>query len=182
MNWRWVSIAALLAALVIGYGAFNERDADSLTTTGAPPQPGYYLNDAIITQTQKDGSLGVRFVAKRIEQRPSDDAVAITGVRVNYFQAPRKEWILTAQHGLVPAHSQVVQLMGAVELRPSDAPNAFLRTDALEIDMERNIARGVESPTKIRIGPHTLTAHQFTADLRTEKLHLESIHGAYAPQ
>jgi LPS export ABC transporter protein LptC len=181
MSWRWISIAALLAALVIGYGAFNRRDAASLSMSGAPPQPGYYLNDAIITQTQKDGSLGVRFVAERIEQRPSDDAIAITGVRVNYFQAPQKEWVLTAQRGLAPAHSQILQLMGDVELRPSDAPNAFLRTDALEIDMERNVARGVESPTKLRLGPHTLTARTFTADLTTEQLHLESIHGAYAP-
>jgi LPS export ABC transporter protein LptC len=181
MNWRWVTLAALLAALGIVYGAFIKRDPSSMTTGDAPPQPGYYVNDAIITQTQKDGSLGARFVAERIEQRPSDDAIAITNVRVNYFLAPPREWILTAERGVVPADSQTVQLMGAVELRPSDAPNAFLRTDALEIDMERNVARGLESPTKIRFGPHTLTARTFTADLETEKVHMESINGAYAP-
>jgi LPS export ABC transporter protein LptC len=181
MNWRWVTIASLLAAVVIGYGALNRRDPASLTADESPPQPGYYVNDAVITQTQKDGSLGALFVAERIEQRPSDDAIAITNVRVNYFQAPPREWVLTAERGVVPANSQTVQLMGAVELRPSDAPNAFLRTDALEIDMERNLARGIESPTKIRFGPHTLTARTFSADLKTEKVHMESIDGAYAP-
>lgn len=181
MNWRWVTLTALLAALAIGYGALNKRDPASLTTSDAPPQPGYYVNDAVIMQTQKDGSLGARFVAERIEQRPSDDAIAITNVRVNYFQAPPREWILTAERGVVPADSQTVQLMGAVELRPSDAPNAFLRTDALEIDMERNVARGLESPTTIRFGPHTLTGRTFTADLETEKVQMESINGAYAP-
>jgi LPS export ABC transporter protein LptC len=181
MNWRWVTIASLLAALVIGYGAFHRRDQNSLTAGGTPPQPGYYVNDAIITQTQEDGSLGARFVAERIEQRPSDDAIAITNVRVNYFQAPPREWILTADRGLAPADAQTLQLMGDVELRPSDAPDAFLRTDALEIDMERNVARGLESPTNIRFGPHTLTARTFTADLTTEKVHMESINGAYAP-
>jgi lipopolysaccharide export system protein LptC len=181
MNWRWISTAAALAALVVGYTAFYGRGASTPALERTPPQPGYYLNDAIITQTQEDGSLGMRVVAERIEQRPRDDAIAIKNVRVNYFQAPQKEWILTARRGLVPAGSQVLQLRGDVELRPSDASHAFLQTDALAIDVGRNVAHGLDSPTKIRVGPHTLTAKSFSADLNTEKLSMESVHGAYAP-
>ena len=179
MNWRWVSIAALLAALAIGYGAFNKRASRPVASDRTPAQPGYYLNDAIITQTQGDGSIGIRLVAERIEQRPGDDAIAIENVRVNYFQAPQKEWVLTAQRGLVPADSRIVHFAGDVELRPSDVPHAFLRTDALAIDTERNIARSVDAPAQLTFGQHTLTVQDFTADLNTEKLRMESVHGAY---
>ena len=56
MNWRWISLAALLAALVIGYGALVERNPAPAANSGQAEQPGYYLQDAVITQTQQDGS------------------------------------------------------------------------------------------------------------------------------
>ena len=56
MNWRWISLAALLAALVIGYGALVDRNPAPTTNDAQAEQPGYYLQDAVITQTQQDGS------------------------------------------------------------------------------------------------------------------------------
>jgi LPS export ABC transporter protein LptC len=182
MNWRWISIAALLAALVVGYGAFNNRSGSQVTSRETPPQPGYYLNDAIISETQSDGSVGIRLVASHIEQRASDDAIALSNVHVNYFQAAGKEWLLTAQRGLVPAESRIVQFAGDVELRPADASNAFLRTERLAIDTERNVAYGLDSPVAMRFGQHALTVQNFTADLNTEKLRLESVNGRSEPE
>jgi lipopolysaccharide export system protein LptC len=162
---------------VIGYGAFNKRADLPVTSREAPPQPGYYLHDAVITETQKDGSVGIRLVASRIEQRASDDAIALTGVHVNYFQAADKEWLLTAQRGLVPADSRIVQFSGDVQLRPADASNAYLHTEKLAIDTERNVAYGLDSPVAMRFGQHALTVQHFTADLNTEKLRMESVNG-----
>ena len=96
MNWRWISLAALLAALVIGYGAFIERNPAPAANSGQAEPPGYYLQDAIITQTQKDGSVSLRLVANRIEQQHLDDSIALDTVRVDYFQSPEHEWLLTA--------------------------------------------------------------------------------------
>ena len=46
MSWRWVSITALLAALVVSYGIFTGQSRDDALATGAErPQPGYYLRD-----------------------------------------------------------------------------------------------------------------------------------------
>lgn len=179
MNWRWISLAALLAAIMIGYGAFNERDKTPASRSGPPRLPGYYLHDAIITQTQKDGSIGIRLIAEQIEQRPADDSIAIRDVRVSYFQAPGKEWLLSAQRGLVPADSRIVQFAGDVELRPEDAPDSFLRTEALAIDTERNVAYGLNPPVRLNFGHHALTVQNFTADLNTEKLHLETVNGRF---
>jgi LPS export ABC transporter protein LptC len=182
MGWRSISAAALLAALLIVYGALN-RSLDAPVVSSAPPtQPGYYLQDAVIHEMQQDGSLGLQVTAKRIEQQPRDNSILAHHVRVNYFQAPRKEWVLSAERALVPADSRVVQFEGDVLLRPSDAPGAFLRTQALALDTERNIAYGLNSPVALRFGQHALTVQSFTADLNTEKLRLETVNGRYETQ
>lgn len=177
MSWRWISIAALLAAVVIGYGALMEGDSSTVASSEPPPQPGYYLNDAIITETQQDGSLGIRLIANRIEQQPKDDSIVMTGVRVNYFRTPGKEWTLSAERGLVPANTRTVQLAGDVVLCPADATDAFLRTSELAIDTDRNIAYSTSSPVEVKFGQHALTAKSFEADLNSEKIRLESVNG-----
>jgi LPS export ABC transporter protein LptC len=180
MSWLRISLAALLAALVIGYGAFTGRTSTPPADHPRPAQPGYYLTDAVITQTQKDGSIGLRLIAERIEQRPFDDSIALAGVRVNYFQAVDTEWLLTARRATAPADSRIVTFLGDVELRPANNEGSFLRTDALAVDLERNLARSVKSPAQLQFGQHTLAVQSFTADLNTEKLHMESVRGAYA--
>jgi LPS export ABC transporter protein LptC len=183
MNWRWISLAALLAALVIGYGALVERNPAPTADSGQAEQPGYYLHDAIITQTQKDGSVSLRLVANRIEQQHRDDSIALHTVRVDYFQSPEKEWLLTARRGFVPANFRVVQLFGDVELRPADAqPTAFLRTDALAIDTQTNVAYSLASPVHLRFGQHAMVVKHFRADLNSEKIRLESVNGRFDPQ
>lgn len=183
MSWRWISIAAMLAAVVIGYGAFVDRDSSLTASNELPPQPGYYLKDAVITQTREDGALDIRLIANRIEQQPQDDSIVMSAVRVNYFQVPEKEWALSARRGWVPANSRVVQLEGDVELRPANADTAsFLRADALAIDTEKNIAYSTSSPVTIRFGAHAMTVKSFRADLNSEKIRLESVNGRFEPQ
>jgi LPS export ABC transporter protein LptC len=187
MNWRWISLAALLAALVIGYGALVERSPAPATNGGQAEQPGYYLQDAIVTQTQQDGSVSLRLVANRIQQQRRDDSIALETVRVNYYQSspgkPSREWLLNARQGLVPANSRVVQLFGDVVLRPADAqPQAFLRTDALAVDTQTNVAYSTASPVHVRFGSHEMVVKNFRADLDSENIRLESVHGRFETQ
>jgi LPS export ABC transporter protein LptC len=188
MNWRWISLTALLAALGIGYGALVERSPAPATNGAQPEQPGYYLQDAVITQTQQDGSVSLRLIANRIEQQHRDDSIALDTVRVNYFQAssgqaPQREWLLNARKGFVPANFRVVQLSGDVVLRPADAqPTAFLRADALAIDTQTNVAYSTASPVHVRFGTHSMVVKNFRADLNNEKIRLETVHGRFDPQ
>jgi LPS export ABC transporter protein LptC len=178
MNWRWISIAALLATLVAGYAAFTQRDPSEVIYGEAPPQPGYFLRDAIITQTEKDGSPGIRLIAQRIDQKSAEDAIRLTTVQVDFLRTAERQWMLTAQRGLVPTGSRVIQFSGDVQLRPiDDTTNAFLRTDALAIDTERNVAYSTQSPVDIRFGKVAMRVRRFEADLNTEKVKLESIRG-----
>jgi LPS export ABC transporter protein LptC len=183
MNWRWISLAALLGALVIGYGALIDRNPAPAANSGQAERPGYYLQDAVITQTQKDGSLSLRLVANRIEQQHLNDNIALQTVRVDYFQSPGHEWLLTARRGLVPANFRVVQLYGDVELRPADAqPTAYLRADALAIDTQTNVAYNLASPVHLRFGQYSTVVKNFRADLNSEKIRLESVNARFDPQ
>jgi LPS export ABC transporter protein LptC len=109
-------------------------------------------------------------------------------VRVNYFQtstgqSPQREWLLNARQGFVPANFRVVQLSGDVVLRPADAQQtAFLRTDAMAIDTQTNVAYSTESPVHLRFGSHAMVVKSFRADLNNEKIRLESVNGRFEPQ
>ena len=73
-------------------------------------------------------------------------------VRVNYFGQQDWQWALTANTGLVPPNSRVVQLEGDVELRSLEGTsNAVLRTDELAIDTEKNLAYSTRSPVQMRL-------------------------------
>ena len=178
MNWRWITIAALLATLVAGYGAFVRRDPSEVTTDSAPLQPGYFLSNAIVTQTEKDGTPGVRLIAERIVQQRENDSIRLHTVQVEIMNIADRHWLLTAQQGFVPSGSRVIEFSGDVNLRPKDSgENAFLRTDALSIDTEKEIAYSTRSPVDIRYGRLAMRVKRFEADLKTEKVKLESVRG-----
>ncbi len=187
MSWRWVSLAAALAAIVIAYGAFVNDGAMPTANHEMPEQPGYYLKDAVILRTREDGSPGIELIARRIQQRLSrpagGEAITMESVRVNYFGKDDWQWALTADTGLVPPNSRIVQLEGDVELRPlAGNSNAFLRTDELTIDTEKNLAYSTRSPARMRFGQHSMTVKTLRADLTSEKLRLETVNGRFDPQ
>ena len=83
MSWRWVSIAALLGALVIGFGVLSGGSSESHLMGELPKQPAYYLKDAVITQTDEAGAPSIKLVASTIEQQPNDNSIGLYRVRVN---------------------------------------------------------------------------------------------------
>lgn len=188
MSWRWISLAAALAAIVIGYGAFVDNDDAPMISQELPEQPGYYLKDALVLRTREDGSPGIELIARRIQQRLSrparGEAITMESVRVNYFGKEDWQWTLSANSGEVPPNSRIVHLEGDVELRPLSgaAANSFLRTDELAIDTEKNIAYSTRSPVQMQFGQHSLIVKSLRADLNSEKLRLETVNGRFSPQ
>ena len=178
MSWRWISIAALLATVVVGFGLLSNRRSDTVTTEAVAQQPAYYLKDAVITETQPDGSPKLRLIAASIEQPSENDSIALESVRLEYFKVPDKPWFLSSDRGLVPAQSRIIQFLGNVELRPLDEPaSTFLKTEELTIDTEKNLAYTTSSPVTMRFGSYSMTVRRFEADLNTEKVRMESVHG-----
>lgn len=178
MNWRWISTAALLAALVAGYGAFMRSDPSQVTLSDAARAPSYFLRNAIITQTEEDGSPGLRLIAGRIDQERAGASIRLTTVHVDFLRTQDRQWMLTAREGVIPPDSRVIEFRGDVHLRPIDAKApTYLRTDALSVDTARQVAYTTTSPVDIRYGKLTMTVKRFEADLNTEKVMLESVRG-----
>lgn len=183
MSWRWISITAMLAALVVGFGALSNRDADDTDAATTSERPAFYAKDAIVVQTQEDGSPQLRLVATRIDQRVEDDSILLRNVRVDYLKVPNQLWVLHADQGAVPADSRVISFTGNVRLHPADAtPDAFLRTDALTVDTDRNLAYTTLSPTSMQYGRYIMRVKRLQADLKTEKVTLEAVHGRSEPR
>lgn len=178
MSWRWISITALLAALVVGFSALSGRDADQENVTQTSEQPAFYAKDAVLLQTQADGSPQLRLIASRIDQQVADDSIALRNVHVDYLNVPEKLWVLTAERGVVPANSHMITFSGNVELRPADVgENAFLRTNEITVDTDRDLAYTTESPTSMRYGRYALQIKRLEADLKTEIVKLEAVNG-----
>jgi LPS export ABC transporter protein LptC len=184
VNWRAIWLTAALGGLAVSYGLLTRRDDDDTATVAKPRQPGYYLEDAIIIETQPDGSPRMKLSARLIQQNARDDSIALQTVRVDYLAVKERHWLLTADHGYIPPTSQRIQFRGDVEIQEVGADNTTPRvtTERLELDMDKNIAR-TDSPVQIAFGPHTLTARGLWADLKSEKLRLESqVNGQFSPR
>lgn len=180
MSWRWISISAFLAALVIGYGALTGRDDDPIADSSTPMRPTYYLRNAIITETQPDGSMLSRLAASRIELQPATDDLSMQAVRLNYHQSVEQEWVLTAKSGFKAGNSPIVQLAGDVQLRPADGgASDVLSAEQLAVDTANDVAYSTSSPVRIQYGHHALVVESFRFDMNAEKLQMKSIQGRY---
>jgi LPS export ABC transporter protein LptC len=178
MNWRWIITVALLAALLAGYSAFLRRSPSDTANNNTLEQPGYYLENAIVTQSNADGSPGITLVAKRIEQRQREDEINLIDVEVDYLQTPEQRWTLKARRAVVPRDSRIVQFRGDVDLRPRDsADKTFLRTQALTLDTEKNVAYSNESPVDVRLGPYQLIVQHIDVDLKRERVRMRGLSG-----
>ena len=145
MNWRWISLAALLGALVIGYGALIDHGPSPATGDAQAGRPGYYLRTLSSPRAQKDGSVSLRLIADQIEQQRRERQHQLETVRVNYFSrtpinrrkrrrasgsSPRKPRL---RPGEVSASYNCTATWSCGR---NAQPTAFLRTDALAIDTQ----------------------------------------------
>ncbi|HSN72486.1 MAG TPA: LPS export ABC transporter periplasmic protein LptC [Steroidobacteraceae bacterium] len=184
MSWRWVSLTGLLAALVVSYGIFTGQPRDDGIMGGAErEQPGYYLKDAVILDTSPDGSPAVRLAARRIEQNPSEQSIALEEVTVDYLALEDQHWRLTADTGVVPSGSQTITFVGNVTLESQEQPqSAVIRTETLSVDTVNSIA-STAAPVSIEIGGHSVNAQGMVADLEDNRVQLESdVHGRFVPE
>lgn len=184
MSWRALLLTVLIAALLAGYSVLTRRGGSQFTEQPAPAQPGYYLRDATVTETDATGAAHLRLHADQIAQNPADDSIQLTQVTLNYQSAPDARWRLTAHQGHLPAQSRTIQFSGAVEIRPQQpaANEVILRTETLSVDTLHNIARA-PGRVNLEMDQQRLTAIGLKYDLKRQTLQLESmLHGQFQPQ
>ncbi|HTE42886.1 MAG TPA: LPS export ABC transporter periplasmic protein LptC [Steroidobacteraceae bacterium] len=90
MNSQWFSVVTLMAALLIGYLVINQSDDVTSDARNQSIVVGYYLKDAIVTETAPTGDARMRFAANEIAQG-ENDSVTLSAVRVDYLAPADKE-------------------------------------------------------------------------------------------
>jgi LPS export ABC transporter protein LptC len=181
--WRgFIVLALLLLAAMSLLVSRRDRDDAPERARREPPQPGYYMTDAEITEMSETGQPVYRVNAERIVQDPTDLGIRLENLKLGYRAGLEREWTLTADRGFVPPGSKTIDLQGDVEITglpvESEIP-AVIRTERLSLDTETNVAT-TRSRVDIVWGGRRLTTLGLKADLKAEKLQLESgVHGRF---
>ncbi len=164
----------LIAAAIATYGVLVGNPDEDSVSRERRVQPGYYLKDAILTITQPDGSPRIKLIAKRIDEQVADKSYGAEGVRVDYLAVTGKPWSLTSDHAAVPADLLTVVFNGNVEVRSLQTEQGgVIRTESLALDTRTNVAT-TDQPVEIEFAGHHLHATGLRADMKNERLELES--------
>jgi LPS export ABC transporter protein LptC/lipopolysaccharide transport protein LptA len=190
MSLRWLNIAAPLAMLMIGYSVLSNRENDGFDGAQQLPQLlGYYLKDAIITETSATGAPRVRFAASEVNQNMDDDSVTLVAVRADYLwpadepqsnsaNGETNHWVLNADRAHVPAKTDEggarIELRGNVEAHSVKAAHfASVSTPALDIDTGRQVA-STDERVQIDLDGHTVTGNGMLVDMNKNRVQLKS--------
>ncbi len=180
MRWRTLLIVAVIAVVLVAASVLMERP-DELLDTAAPEQPGYYLRDAVVTDTDASGAPRMRLHAAGIRQNQSDDSITAERVTLDYQSAPDAQWLLTADNSHVPAASRTITFSGNVLVRPASEQTAAvtMRTETLTIDTLENLA-STPGPVVIEMHQSRLSGTGLKADLKQQQVRIESqVHGQF---
>lgn len=146
------------------------------------PPLGYYLSDAEIVSANEDGHLLYKIWAGRAEERPNENRLFLSDVRVEYRPVEDVPWFLSAESGEAPTDESYIDLRGTVELvnAPGDqGERTLIQTQALRFEPERFVASSDDS-VKLFVGDGQIDAVGVTVYLRDDRLELESsVHGEF---
>lgn len=188
MAWRVLALLTLLAIVALSVLSSRNRSANlPLMSKPEPPQPGYFMTDAVVTQTGADGRPLYRMTAENIQQNPADQSVRLSQLKLDYTaEEGSSAWTLTADSGLIASiDSKTIDLQDNVTIsgRPQvsgssePAELATVRTSRLRVDAANSTATTRE-PVSIEWGRYRMNAKGLNANLKTQRLKLESsIHG-----
>ncbi len=175
-------LALLGLAAASWWLARGSREADTRADLAPASASGYYLVDATVEQSDASGIATLHAHADRAVQSDPNGAVTLQHPTLHYEPLSGRDWIMTADGGTLPAHSQQVMLDGNVELRAAGrgpGSGAIVRTEHLELDVGTHLATTAE-PVRIEFAPHALLARGLRADLTHETLQLETaVHGTF---
>lgn len=185
MLFRVFTVLAVVA-LVVSTWILTSPTHRLQTQIGAKQSelPGYYLKNTVLTDYDLAGNPTIRIEAERIDQIDHGNEVSLSNVRVNYQAPGGQTWVMVGDTAHVEPGGKVVDIAGNVRLQGvgTGLENAaVIHTDALRYDVLDGIA-STQRDVRIDFGPHTLTAHGLTANLKERTVRLESkVNGRFQP-
>ena len=184
----WFRAFTLLTVLALGVSTWfvsSPSHRPNLSSGDGSKLPGYFLNDAVLTDYDASGAPGIRIEAKRIEQVAHSNEVTLYDVKVDYQPPDGEAWTLIGDTGHVEQGAKTVDVEGHVRLQGEPTGTKGLvpivHTDALSYDIDKQI---VTTPDDVHVdfGPNTVTAHGLFANLKDRTMRLEyKVHGTFHP-
>jgi LPS export ABC transporter protein LptC len=175
-----------LAALAAG-SWWLARDRSTAPAPSAPTAvvgTGYFLHQATVTQTDASGAPLIELTTDQATQEPDSTSVLLGPLTAHYYPSRGGPWLATADAGRLSDGATTVELDGHVTLTGIPAPHmapAVVRTEQLSLDTATSVATS-SVPVRIELGGNVVNAVGLRADLKSQRLWLESdVHGHYAP-
>jgi LPS export ABC transporter protein LptC len=168
----------------------TSRDNDGSNIAQQRPQLlGYFVRDAIITETSANGMPNVRFAATEAKQDIQDNSVMLSTVRGDYLwsndQQPANagpihanHWVLNADTARIRGKSITtpdrIELRGNVEAHSVNAIHpAAISAPSLDIDVDRHLARS-DDAVQLGLDGHTVNGRGLHVDMDKNHLQIES--------
>ncbi len=174
MNWRLtMTLVLLLGAIASGWQVWrmSHPAGESVLRT----RPDYVLRDYEITSLDKQGKESFTLRGPVLQRDPADKTMSLTTPRFEVPDRNGRYWDVRAQHGLVPAGGDRLELRGQVRAdSPPDAPPPTrIETDWLALDLDENRAHSTAEVTVTRPGL-TMRGTGLEADLDRQQVSLLS--------
>jgi LPS export ABC transporter protein LptC len=185
MNSRAPTTIVLLSLAAIGswYLARSNSTPDETAFPFDTMHQGYYLKNARILGTGKDGSLLYEIEAELAEQQ-EDKRIEFSNVRIRYSPASDVPWIVNADNASLKSDNPMITLRGHVKISNSGTSSngdTEIRTQYLELNPERYIAE-TDKRVQIRFGSRSVTATGMLASLEDDRIELKAnVRGKIAP-
>lgn len=183
MSRRTLITIIILAALAGLSFTLVNRPPEEAALPGEPLPEGYYLTDARLQSTDESGVLRYELRARRIDQRPSEDAIDLTDLRLDYGNSTNL-WRLTAERGRMPSSNTHINLEGSVLTQLLNAPAhgaTRLRSERMFVDIAGQTA-STDDPVSVEFDGGTLEAVGLDVDLADETMRLRSgVRGVFEP-
>lgn len=143
-------------------------------TEGAPS--GYYLRNATLLGTDKQGRVNYRIFAAELEQPSRNAALVLDQVRVEYDPQTGVRWHMTAEQGFAPSDQSYLDLRRGVRLvnDPRDGGTPVtIETESLRLEPDAYVA-SADGDVRMRRGRADIRSQGIKADLKQDYLEFES--------
>jgi len=172
-------IAVIVALLFLSRQQSTTPAAATVQSNGW--DEGYSAQNASLVQTGANGLPVYTLNAATIRQLPDEDQVQLTQVQMSFRDAQGDPWTATADRGELEQASQQVQLAGNVRVAGLlGAKTAEITAAALSVDIRSNVVT-TNVPVQMLWAGHQLSSTGLTANLKEDRVHLESaVHGTFS--
>jgi LPS export ABC transporter protein LptC len=169
-----LTFALLLAgAIVSGFVLVSSRD-DEAPKARPELSFAFYLDQAEITGTGKDGELRYQIWTERATQETAESNIDLTRIRMRYGDS-EKSWELKANGAIIPAETSMIVLRGNIIAASTDQNDntMIIRTQQLDIDTETKVA-DTRRKVVLEVNGSKLNATGLHIDLENNQLKLLS--------